>query len=281
MYHSAPFWSEVAHTWKDKQFGLFLGRDNTTLDRLTAQPIERAGQLTLGGVDETLFQGELNYVDIIPTTTYQLPSAGNNGSMPGVSGGSRGTTKRAVFWAVGMDGISVNDVPVDMGSYEMNSIAVLDSGTTAIYGPPAAVRSFYSGFGTAFYAGSNLWAFRCDEVENYRTTISFGGQAYSLEPSDLIMASAQGTGKYEGYCFGSVMQFDQADSYWLIGDAFLTNVYTAYRLDPPSVGFAQLADEVNWKYKGGFGVFSAASATAAQMVSVIGAVFAGVFAALL
>ena len=32
---------------------------------------------------------------------------------------------------------------------------------------------------------------------------------------------------------------------WIVGDTFLKNVYSVYRANPPSVGFATLASEFN------------------------------------
>ena len=68
-------------------------------------------------------------------------------------------------------------------------------------------------------------------------------------------------------CLGGIFDLTQGSSIeagsgnpnWVVGDVFLKNVYSVYRLSPPSVGFAQLSSAAG----GGSGASSASSSSSA------------------
>ena len=49
---------------------------------------------------------------------------------------------------------------------------------------------------------------------------------------------------YEFTDMGDIAPDGSGNPGWVIGAAFLKNVYSVYRLNPPSVGFAQVASPV-------------------------------------
>ena len=63
-----------------------------------------------------------------------------------------------------------------------------------------------------------------------------------MEPRDMSAGHYNST-----HCAGAVYEFADVGDVgsgnpgWVVGAAFLKNVYSVYRLNPPSVGFAQLA----------------------------------------
>lgn len=78
-------------------------------------------------------------------------------------------------------------------------------------------------------------------------SLTFGGTAYPIAPDDFNVGTVDAKGKM---CLGAVFAVDSATSSsgsssssspsWIIGDSFLKNVYTVFRLTPTpaAVGFA-------------------------------------------
>jgi hypothetical protein len=237
--HSPPFWTAVDDTWKTKEFGLFLGRYNQSLDSINAAPLNDGGQLTLGGVDPDIYVGDIDYIPLVHVETgSSSPLSGNSGAI--------NESAAQVYWSIPMDGLEAFGAEISLGPFDMNKIAIFDSGTTAIYGPPAAVDAFYGQLPSAKYAGSGVYAFKCSEVANANVSFTFGGVPYPVQASDLILEFAS----KDNHCFGTIMRFDSREASWLFGAAFLANLYTSYRIDPPAVGLAKLSPEYDWKYTG-------------------------------
>ena len=71
----------------------------------------------------------------------------------------------------------------------------------------------------------------------------FGASAISwpISPVDFVV----GTGLGPGMCIGGFIALSTAGTSapsFIVGDTFLKNVYSVYRAQPPSVGFAVLSD---------------------------------------
>jgi cathepsin D len=71
--------------------------------------------------------------------------------------------------------------------------------------------------------------------------ISFGGQSWSISPADFLMAQIS-----VNQCVGSIFVLTGSSfgPGWVVGDTFLKNVYSVFRANPPSIGFAALAPGV-------------------------------------
>jgi hypothetical protein len=71
--------------------------------------------------------------------------------------------------------------------------------------------------------------------------LSFGGNTWPISPNDFKLTEIS-----SGQCLGSVFIFSATANSpaWIVGDTFLKNVYTVFRANPASVGFAQLAVNV-------------------------------------
>lgn len=85
---------------------------------------------------------------------------------------------------------------------------------------------------------SGYYSFPCTQSVNVAFT--FGGQQYSVATDQFNAGAVDSTGQY---CLGAVFALETGSSSsisFIIGDAFLTGVYNAYRFNPPAVGFAQL-----------------------------------------
>jgi len=78
---------------------------------------------------------------------------------------------------------------------------------------------------------------------NVNISLSFGGKSWSINPDDFKVTTTR-----NGNCLGAIFEFSGTGSSnsntavaWIIGDTFLKNVYTVFRYNPASVGFATVA----------------------------------------
>ncbi|KAJ6625187.1 acid protease [Mycena sp. CBHHK59/15] len=117
---------------------------------------------------------------------------------------------------------------------------IIDSGTTLAYGPPAAVKKLF-----AKVSGSKLF----DSTNGYYSypcatppVISFnwGGKDWTVSAANLNLGQTT-TGSKD--CVSSIAAQDLGlgTDVWLLGDAFMKNVYTVFDFDQEAVGFAELA----------------------------------------
>ncbi|KAM0788937.1 hypothetical protein ACM66B_003012 [Microbotryomycetes sp. NB124-2] len=164
------------------------------------------GTLTLGGIDSTAVAEDVNYVSLESTDSY---------------------------WQIPLDGVRVNGVDVGVST----SAAIIDSGTSLMSMPAAAVSSIYAAISPETYESSGLMVYPCDA--NATISLSFGGVWYTV-PSDSFSYGNVGSDGAE--CWGSVYDASEGTSdLFIIGGAFLQHVYSAFRFEPPAVGFANLA----------------------------------------
>ena len=191
------------------------------------------GELALGGYDEARLDGAINWVDL---------------ARPG-------------YWLVAMDSIKFGDDVVAASP----AGAIMDTGTSIIYGPEGQVRAMVAAIdGAAFNFMIGMYSLPCDAtVPDLEFTI--GGQAYPIPGKDLIIKDDDGSG-----CFLAVanMMFfgggardgareelatgaDDGDgggpipvefsgNTWLVGDYFLRHYYTIYDYDNEKFGLADL-----------------------------------------
>ncbi|KDE09773.1 hypothetical protein MVLG_00173 [Microbotryum lychnidis-dioicae p1A1 Lamole] len=184
-------------------------------DKLTSDYMT-GGKMTIGGTDTSAYSGDINWVNIDSSKTY---------------------------WQIPLDTITVggNDLGISADN------VVIDTGTTLIGAPAAAVAAIYaqiSGAAAVSLSGSSgYYSIPCSGT--YNVAFTFGNVSYA------IPADAFNTGQYDssGNCLGAIFALTSSSSIgtsssslqWIIGDAFLTGVYSAYRFSSPAaVGFATL-----------------------------------------
>ncbi|KAG1804638.1 acid protease [Suillus subaureus] len=121
------------------------------------------------------------------------------------------------------------------------SYAIIDTGTTLVAGPAAGIAAIYAQIpgsqpGTGSWEG--FYTYPCDTA--VVVEISFGGPNWSVSPGDFAFTST-GT---SNECYGAFYAIPTSGETppWIIGDTFLKNVYSVFRYDPPSVGFAALSE---------------------------------------
>lgn len=202
-----PWVQATKGQWKNKEFGMYLNRQGFGAQLQHVNSTRPTGALTVNGVDRQFFDGELEY---FPRKVLD---------------------ERTHFaWGIDMDGVTVDGKFFDT----KGNGAVLDSGTTLIYGPKDVVTEIYKQIPNAIDAGDGMYILP-DCTANHTVSFRFGGKDFPIFSPDFGSVSLFG-------CQGAITYAEKLDfkNNWLIGDAFLKSYYTAYSYDPPQVGFAKV-----------------------------------------
>jgi cathepsin D len=177
--------------------------------------------MTIGGTNSSLYTGNINFISLT----------------------------QAQYWMIPMTSINVGTQAITLSGANQN--AVIDTGTTLIGGPRSVLTSLYAQVPGAA-PGTSLSSSLADYFLipcNTQTVVSltFGGISYQISPKDFIVDQIS-----TSYCLAAFFILELSGSSpipgqsssnptWVVGDSFLKNVYTVFRADPPSVGFANLS----------------------------------------
>lgn len=224
---SAPFLATLVEKGHLKYpfFGLSLTRDSS-------------GTLALGSIDGSVVK---NVSDIEWNEVIEFPP---------IASESRESSYWQ--WALPLKKIFLNGNLLSLSpSYPSmtggSSIAVLDVGTSGIYGPWRDVAQIFSGISEArLVDAGGQWAVPCDT----RTllTFMFGARNFTLQPSDYLIGPTVGN---PSLCLSwpraSTPTGDGVD--WILGTPFLRSVYSifSYGIDtkePPMIGLYALSSNV-------------------------------------
>lgn len=102
----------------------------------------------------------------------------------------------------------MNGNSVDIGS-DADNIAAIDTGTTLLGGPTAAVTAFWEQIdGAQQLNGQNsgFWAFPCSTEIN--STLAFGGTAWPISSADMNLGQIA-----QGFCMGAFFDVTQGAAY--------------------------------------------------------------------
>ncbi|KAF9222165.1 acid protease [Gyrodon lividus] len=160
-------------------------------------------ELYLGGTNPAMYTGDFTYVGV---------------NTPG-------------FWDINIDAIVGN------GETMWTDVAaIIDTGTNLIHGHPEEVGILYDAIGgtdASETLGDGYYTFPCDDIPSVSFTI--GGTSFPISAGTLSLRSiAEGSNE----CIGTIVGWDFGESTWLIGVAFLKNVYTVFDMAEVRVGFA-------------------------------------------
>ncbi|KAJ7119368.1 aspartic peptidase domain-containing protein [Mycena crocata] len=203
-----PLWESLIGTGRTPAplMAFWLSRFVGSMSATKEQP---GGSFTFGGVNSSLFSGEIEFLDITDTEN--------------------------TFWSLNLSDITVQGKAVNIVS--ATKTAVIDTGTSAIGGPPADVKAIWAVIpgSSLLEDGSGFYEFPCATSMN--VSLSFGRQIWAIDPADLNLGPTT-----QNRCLGGIFQLTTTGPRgWVIGTPFLKNVYTVLRYEPPSVGFAQLS----------------------------------------
>lgn len=220
----SPFWQTLysSNMLAEPLFGFYLERWDTSSTVISEAS---GGSFTLGGTNTSLYTGDIEYIN--------LPS----GSTPS-------------YWLQQVSTVTVQGKTIQISSSQ--GLAAIDTGTTLIGAPTSIVSEIWSAVPgaealTGQYAG--MYAFPC--TTTVTASISFGGTNWPISSNDMnlgeVSINSAGTPMCVGGIFdiGSTIGTGSGVPSWIVGDTFLKNVYTVFRANPASVGFATLASGLN------------------------------------
>ncbi|KAJ7875523.1 acid protease [Mycena olivaceomarginata] len=117
---------------------------------------------------------------------------------------------------------------------------IIDSGTTLMYGPAADVKKIFAKVtGSKVYDSTNgYYSYPCATPPTI--AFSWGGSDWAISADNLNLGQTESGSKD---CVASLAAQDLGlgDGVFLLGDAFMKNVYTVFDADQEAVGFAELA----------------------------------------
>jgi hypothetical protein len=160
------------------------------------------GELTIGGYDPKHFEGdELTWVAL----------------------------SSATYWEIPLDSVTTAD-----GEYAKNTHAIVDSGTSLLTGPTAAVKALAESVGAKKnFAGEYI--IDCKKADTLPAlTFTIDGNDYTLEGKEYIIDSG-------GVCLFAIMGMDfprRLGPMWILGDVFMRKYYTVFDYENERVGLA-------------------------------------------
>ncbi|CDO77858.1 hypothetical protein BN946_scf184668.g2 [Trametes cinnabarina] len=123
-----------------------------------------------------------------------------------------------------LQGTPAGDVAEKMIPPPGRTLADFDTGTSGLYGPPAYLHAIYG----------DIPGVPCDTKLNISWSIN--GILYPMHPIDAITVNVDEDGSLN--CLSSMFGGTTADQDWLLGDAFLRNVYILYGYGDTEGGLA-------------------------------------------
>lgn len=209
---AAPLWETLASSsaWTDQLMAFQLTRYNNVSN---AQSLEPGGTFTMGAVNTSLYTGDIDYNDI--------PDGD------------------ATYWLQTISAITSQGGSISVAS-GTDALAAIDTGTTLIGGPSDAIAAIYANIPNSQAGTGNLegyYIYPCSTTVN--VTMSFGGQSWPISNADF-----QAEQLNDETCMGAFFSLSTGGNApaWIVGDTFLKNVYSVFRYNPASVGFAQLSE---------------------------------------
>lgn len=205
---ATPMWETLAKgsQWTNPMMSFFLTR---FIDIQGANTQEPGGEFMMGGTNSNLYTGDIDYVNI--------PDGQES------------------YWLIPLTGLGVNGANVLSGTTN----AAIDTGTTLVGGPTASIEAIFAQIpnsqpGTGDLEGYYLYP--CST--SVTVSMTFSSRTWSIDPADFLLMRSSST-----MCVGAFFALNLSGSApsWIVGDTFLKNVYSVYRYNPPSVGFANLS----------------------------------------
>lgn len=169
------------------------------------------GELTLGGVDSTKYTGSITYIS-------QLTSG-----------------LASKYWGLQVTGLKVGSTSVSMSAAD----AIVDTGTTLIYLPPAAYKGIIKATGGT--ADEGIISFT--KMPTATITIELGGNSFALTPSQYLVPTAE-YGKLKltkGKYYAWFAEGGDSGLEGIIGQKFLENYYSVFDTTQKRIGFASHA----------------------------------------
>ncbi|XP_077874720.1 gastricsin [Ictidomys tridecemlineatus] len=172
------------------------------------QGSEDGGAVIFGGVDESLYTGQIFWAPV----TQEL------------------------YWQISMQEFYVGEEA--SGWCSQGCQAIVDTGTSLLVVPKKHLSSLLQTIGAQEDQYGQFFV-NCNDVQNLPTfTFVINGVQFPLPPSAYILNE-------DGYCSVGLesidMTLEDGQPYWILGDVFLRSYYSIFDLANNRVGFATLA----------------------------------------
>ncbi|GAA5951141.1 hypothetical protein JCM3765_002396 [Sporobolomyces pararoseus] len=117
--------------------------------------------------------------------------------------------------------------------------AIADTGTTLIVAPPSWAQTFYAQIpGSAPYSSGGYYTFPCSSVPSVSFSFPGSSTAWTI-PTSMFNLGRVSTGSTS--CVGAIVGQDVGIQTVILGDRFLSSVYSTYDVGNNRVGFSKLA----------------------------------------
>lgn len=214
VLHAQPFWA--ASNLSPRVMGLYLKRDPHPGQGASNKA---GGVLTLGGVNTSLYEGDIDYIQVTDSRHWQVP----------------------------LNGLAVGGAQIHL---PRDTQAFFDTGTALIGGPSDVVHRVYTKIPGSKPMPQNKGHFTYPCAVQPNISFSFGQRKYCLNHADFrAMVIQTDNDAIEGErCMGALyaLQGTANAKRWLMGAAFMKNVYTVLDGDEPRrVGLAALRETNN------------------------------------
>ncbi|KAF9135939.1 hypothetical protein BGW39_009913 [Mortierella sp. 14UC] len=203
------------------QIGVWLKGANTSASpnpnsNPTTEPNAPGGEITFGGADPQRYSGDISYVDC-------------EGDSP---------------WTIPVGEMTVNGQTINTSG----AMATLDTGTSLMLVSQTVSDAINSAIPGAIRDPQVGWFLPC--TGNYPITITFGTRKVTIPYTALAVQDQTATTDDGSLVCLSAAMYPTGEtaviSNWLLGDAFLKNVYTVFDFSTPKgkIGLASLASNI-------------------------------------
>ena len=186
---------------------------------------EESGSLTIGGVDESAFDGDMQWLAVTEKAWWKI-----------------GLVRVDVQGETGNLGLKTRSSTADAASPLSSAFAIVDSGTSLIAGPVLAIEGLVKQVASASHVkvtkhDSGVFSCKCDDVHSLLPVVFVLRGAEENELEFSLPGESLSVGRFSGD--NCLLGFQAMDTdTWILGAPFLRAFYSAYDYDQARVGFA-------------------------------------------
>jgi cathepsin D len=176
---------------------------------------DMGGDLTIGGIDNTRFEGEISYFPV----------------------------SKKGYWQLSMDGVKMQNGP----SFNKRYQVISDTGTSLIAGPQREIQEICESLGGTFDSRNEVYTVSRDATNLRDVVFIFDGQEFAVGPESYLVQLDQNTCMLGFQATPSAGGVD-----WILGDVFIREWYQVYDFGHNRVGFAKAKHEQEtqkWRHK--------------------------------
>ncbi|KAJ7061164.1 aspartic peptidase domain-containing protein [Mycena amicta] len=175
--------------------------------------VTEGGVFIFGGVDTSLYSGEIEFLDTLDNTS-------------------------GVYWTLGVSELTVQGHSISITP--STNIARIDIYAFGIGAPASQAAEFWAQVpNSSQIIGTSYYQYPCST--ELTVSVAFGRKLWPISSADLNTGNYTAINGVE-FCVGAVYAYDGTPGLtWSFGPAFLKNVYSVYRQTTGQIGFAELS----------------------------------------